>query len=38
MTALGINGGMFYDPVTGRHASVGSEEQLRAWIEERYYN
>ena len=27
-----------YDPVTGRHASVDSEEQLRAWIEERYYN
>ncbi len=35
---FGNNWWHVYDPVTGRHASVDSEEQLRAWIEERYYN
>lgn len=27
-----------YDPVTGRHTTVNSEAELRAWIERRYYN
>lgn len=27
-----------YDPVTGRHTSVQTESELRAWIERRYYN
>jgi hypothetical protein len=27
-----------YDPVTGKHSSVASEEELRIWIEKRYYN
>lgn len=27
-----------YDPVTSRHTVVDSEEQLRAWIEQRYYH
>lgn len=35
---FGNNWWHIYDPVTGRHAAVDSEEQLRTWIEERYYN
>ncbi len=27
-----------YDPITGKHSSVASEEELRIWIEKRYYN
>ena len=26
-----------YDPLTGRHASVESEAEMRAWIEQHYY-
>ncbi|RUR76011.1 hypothetical protein ACF3DV_26285 [Chlorogloeopsis fritschii PCC 9212] len=26
-----------YDPVTGNHACFGSEEEIRMWIEQRYY-
>ncbi|MDM9382533.1 hypothetical protein QUB80_17675 [Chlorogloeopsis sp. ULAP01] len=26
-----------YDPVTGSHACFGSEEEIRMWIEQRYY-
>lgn len=27
-----------YDPATGRHTSVVSEQELRTWIEKRYYS
>jgi hypothetical protein len=26
-----------YDPMTGNHACFGSEEEIRIWIEQRYY-
>ncbi len=26
-----------YDPVTGRSTSLGSEDEMRIWIEQRYY-
>lgn len=26
-----------YDPVTGRHASVDSEAEMRVWIEQQYH-
>jgi hypothetical protein len=27
-----------YDPVSGARASLGSEAEMRTWIEQRYYN
>ncbi len=35
---FGNNWWHVYDRLTGRHTSVDSEEKLRIWIEERYYN
>ncbi|HEY9821380.1 MAG TPA: hypothetical protein V6D35_11475 [Candidatus Sericytochromatia bacterium] len=35
---FGKNWWHVYDPITGRHSSVDSEEKLREWIEKRYYN
>jgi len=35
---LGNNWWHAHDRLTGRHTSVDSEEKLRIWIEERYYN
>ena len=34
--SLGNNWWHAYDPVTGRHTSVDSEAEMRAWIEQHY--